>query len=46
MDDVETTQRKADEKNFSAEQMIIVNGRETSKVIQAAATLESLATKL
>jgi len=42
MDDVETMQREADEKNLSAEQMIIDNGRETSKVIQAAATLESL----
>ena len=42
MDDVETIQREADKKKKSAEQMIIDNGRETSKVIQAAATLESL----
>ena len=41
-DDVETMHREADKKNLSAEQMIIDNGRETSKVIQAATTLESL----
>ena len=35
MDDVETMQREADEKKKSAEQMIIDNGRETSKIVQA-----------